>query len=95
MAISQIDPHLLAGLEDGSEEEYDEEYEEGEEGDEEYDGEDDSGDEEYNMRQFGINQALPIPDGEPNWDGEGVQAACHSCVLKDIICSPPAQTWLL
>ena len=52
-------------------EEYYEEddYEEGEDdGDEEEGSEAGSDDEEFNLKQFGISQALPIPDGEPDWE---------------------------
>jgi hypothetical protein len=54
----------------------DEEMEETEQ--EEEQGDSDS----YNMQHFGIRQALPIPDGEPDWDAGRVSLiGVHVAVL--------------
>ena len=64
-----------AGGELGEAEPYDEELleeeEEGEGGGEE-EGAEASGedDPEFDMQQFGIYQALPVPPGQPDWEGE-------------------------
>ena len=43
----------------------------------EYDEDDSDSDEEYNLKNFGIRQALPV-DGEPDWSlGEGHEFQQH------------------
>lgn len=68
----------------------DEEMEEDEELEEEEDEE-----EEYNLRMFGIQAALPVPDGEPDWEsgvGAGFRGtgtlACGPLGISAALLSP-------
>jgi hypothetical protein len=48
-------------------EDYDSSQEREDVSDEEHEDEDD----EYDLKMFGISRALPVPDSQPRWIGEG------------------------
>lgn len=65
--IDQQEARLPYGEQDDSD------VDEGEE-EEDEDVDESSEDEEFTLKQFGITQALPVQEGEPNW--EGAHSSC-------------------
>lgn len=63
---------------------YGEELGEGEEyeGEEEAEGEMDTEDEEYNLTHFGISQALPVPEGPPDFSAGGISSASVAVAVR-------------